>query len=147
LNSVNDCRSAESFQKWDYYYLSALFGHSFTSDDSFRCVIPAFDEYIGLNLPDEIGGRILVKANHRVNAPESEQYQCASCFALDGAGYSLDFRNAPVAVKSYDEKIAKRPSVFQILDVTRMDEVKAAICEAEFALSGIWAHVWESVPK
>jgi hypothetical protein len=79
---------------------------------------------------NQVCRRVLVKTYHGVNALESKQYQCASRFTLYGAGYSFESCDALVAVKAHDKEIAKRPGVFQILDMPRMDNVKTAVGKA-----------------
>jgi hypothetical protein len=66
---------AETFNSWDDPDLSARAAYYISTDYLIGFVVAAFDEYIGLDLSDQIEWSILIKDDHGIYETNRSQYR------------------------------------------------------------------------
>lgn len=126
---TDDVRRREAFDRGDDLNAAAGGEDVLVADDSFDRVVTTFDEDVGLNLADELEGRVLGEEYHRVDGGESGHDAGALALADDGARGAFEALDRGVGVEAEDELRAKPAAVLKQGDVADMQEVEAAVGE------------------
>jgi hypothetical protein len=121
-------------ERYDDNASSPAFHFRRANDRVFR-VVAAFDDDIGLEMLDEVEGRVFGKNYHEIDTLERREHEGAFSIAADGAGRSLQPAHGLVAVYPDDESISRCSRRAENVDVPGMDQVEDAVCESYPTLS------------
>jgi hypothetical protein len=79
-------------------------------------------------------GRLLVEDHHRIDAGQRGQHFGAFRLAVDGTVVTFSERaRGSVGVDGNDESVAHRPRLFQVPEVTWMEQIEHAVGEHDHA--------------
>ncbi len=101
----------------------------FPADNLIPGPIAAFDEYIGQKRGDDFARRQFVENDDGVHTLEGRKNFCSFELRQNGPARAFQFAHAGIAVDANDKGIAKGASLFEALNMSRMQKVEAAIGE------------------
>src|SRR6266550_556286 len=108
-------------ERYDDNASSPAFHFRRANDRVFR-VVAAFDDDIGLEMLDEVEGRVFGKNYHEIDTFERREHEGAFSIAPDGAGGTLEPAHGLVAVHPDDESISRSSRRAENVDVPWMDQ-------------------------
>ena len=105
-----------------------------TNDRVFR-IIAAFDDHVGLELPDEVERRVLGENYDEIHALERRDHVRAFGVGTDWASRTLEAPHRLIAVDPDDESVGALARGSEDVDVPGMEQVENAIGERYATLS------------
>jgi len=121
-------------ERYDDHPTSPAFYFRRANDRIFR-VVTTLDDDIGLEMLDEVEGRVFRKNYHQVDAFERRQNEGAFRVASHRAGRTLEPTHGLITVYSDDEGISLLARRGENVDVAGMDQVEDTVCESYPTLS------------
>src|SRR5262249_14237796 len=94
-------------------------------------VIGALDQYFRPHPPDQFQRRVLLEDDDQIDRLQGSQYFGASVFVLNRPALALDSRPRCIAVPDDPERGASFGCRRQHFDMTRMQQIKTTIGEAD----------------
>src|SRR5882672_224175 len=116
-------------ERYDYHATSPA-SHLRRANDRFFRIVTALDDDIGLEMLDEVEGRIFGKNYHQIDAFERPEHESAFGVASHRAGRTLEPTHGLIAVYSDDESIGRFPRRAENVDVPGMDQVENTVSES-----------------
>jgi hypothetical protein len=107
-----------------------------TNDGVFR-IVAAFDDHVGLEMPDEVERRVLRENYDEIDAFERRQHVRALGVAAHGAGRALEAAHGLIAVDPDDERVGGFTRGGEDVDMPGMKQVEDSICERDPTLPSI----------
>jgi hypothetical protein len=109
-------------------YNAAASGFDFLpADDLVIGPVPTFDQNVGKEPGNHITRGQSVENDDSVNAFERGEDFCTFPFVDNGTPFALQLPNACIAVHSDDQNVTQFPGLLEDADVSRVEEIKAAI--------------------
>src|SRR5690606_12556266 len=124
------CRAAVG-QGLDDDDLAAGCFDDLAADDLILRVVAALDEYLRTHAADEFERRVLIENGKQDDRFERRQQLAARAFILDRPARSLETPGRGVAVQPYDQAITCGARFGEHFQMAGMQEVEAAIGEAD----------------
>jgi hypothetical protein len=112
-----------------YYHAPSPALHFRCADDGVFRVVAAFYDHVGLQMRDEIEGRVFRKNYYEIDAFERRQDVSALGVAAHRPRRTLEAAHRLVAVDSYNEGVSGSARGGEDVDVTRMEEIKNTVRE------------------
>ena len=116
-------------ERYDDNASSPAFYFRRANDRAFR-VVTAFDDDIGLEMLDEVEGRVFGKNYHEIDTFERPEHEGAFGVAAHGAGRTLEPAHGLIAVYPNDESIGRSSRRAEDVDVPGMDQVEDTVSES-----------------
>ena len=111
--------------------------YNVTADDVIFSPIGSFDQHIRLKIDDNAVRRLVVKYDDRVDTAQRLENLSTLCLSSYWTPRTLVGPNRPIGVDGHDEDVAKRAGVFEVADMTWMEQVEHAVRENDRLARGM----------
>ena len=105
--------------------------HLLGADHGVERVVRAFDQEVRAELRHQREGRILLEDANEIDGGKAGEHGSARRLGLHRAACALEPPDARVAVEADDEPVAGRAGLLEQVDVAGMEEIEAAVGEAD----------------
>src|SRR3954468_4292544 len=129
--AMNQRRRAETLENVDQHHRPARGLDDLMADDLLAGVIAPLDQRTRLDAGDQVDRRIFIENNDEIDGFERRQHFRTRSLVLNGAIGALQPPYRSVAVQPHDQAVAGGARRCQHLDVAGMQDVEAAIGEAD----------------
>ena len=125
-----------SLQKGNRDHSTAGGFDDFSPDDPVHCVIPSFDQDVGLEHLDQRERRVFLEYDNKVDGVDGREFRDPGVEIVDRSTGPLDSADGGVAVQANDEDLPQFCGFIEGVDVTRVKEVETAVREDQGPAGG-----------
>jgi len=127
LNPLNQACCRVALYQRDCFNGTAVGQHKIGPYNSGYRVIVAFDKNMGTNGLNQFFGGWLIKQNHKVDKRHSGHHARTGVLIYHRAQGALDPAHRSIGIEPQHEPIAERAGFFEVINMTQMNNIEAAI--------------------
>src|SRR6516165_11073197 len=128
---AHDLARAEAGEKINEDHLAAIGFDQLAAHDFIPSVVSAFHENLRTHVPDQLDRRILLEHDNQIDRLDRGEHLGARMLVLHRPVLALQPRDRCVAVQADHQPVAGRVGFGQELDMAGMQDIEAAVGEAD----------------